>query len=181
MLLVGFALGSAEVVAQGHGNGKGKGNAYGHDKNPKKESDHRSSRDNGHQYRDNSHRNNDHYSSRDNHGYSSRDHHGYSNHRYSHGHVYKHRPPHWKHAHGYRNSIRYVYYRDYDVYYDCHRGVYITLSGRNWIYSQHIPSHMHHANFDRIAYVELDYFDDDLGWYLDRRRSGGSVSIHARF
>ena len=169
MLLVGLVFGSAAVIAQSHGNGKGKGNAYGHDKHHKKEYDHRPQRGNDHHVYDRY----DHYSSRESHG---------NTHRYGHKQIY-HRPPHWAygHHHGHRNNVRYVYYRDYDVYWDCHRGVYITLSGRNWIYSQQIPVHMRHANFGRIAVIDLDYFDDDLPYYLERRRSGRYVSIQARF
>lgn len=89
-----------------------------------------------------------------------------------------HRPPHWAPAHGYHyRPVRYVYYRDYNVYYDCYAGVYITLSGRNWVYTHRIPTHMHRVDFHRIAYGNLDYFDDDLPWYLERRRAGGYVSI----
>lgn len=92
-----------------------------------------------------------------------------------------HRPPHWAPAHGHHyKPVRYVYYRDYNVYYDCYRGVYITLSGRNWVYSHRIPAHMHRVNFHRIAYVDLDYFDDDLPRYLERRRSG-YASVRGRF
>lgn len=169
MLVVSVLLGSADAFAQG------RGNAYGHDKHNKKERDHHKKRDyDHHDYRDNRH---DHH--RYDH-YSSRQWHGNTHDRFNHRHVY-HSPPHWAPAYGYRSNIRYVYYRDYDVYFDCHRGVYITFSGRNWIYSQQVPVHMRHVNFSRIAYIDLDYFDDDLPRYLDGRRSGGYVNIHARF
>ncbi len=169
MVVLGVLVGSAGVFAQG------RGNAYGHDKHHKKDRDHYERRDDDrHDHRSNRY-DNHHYDH-----YSSREWHGHSRDRYNHRHVY-HRPPHWAPAHGYRNNIRYVYYRDYDVYFDCYSGVYITFTGRNWIYSQSIPLHMRHVNFNRIAYVDLDYFDDDLPRYLDRRRSGGYVSVRARF
>lgn len=92
-----------------------------------------------------------------------------------------HRPPHHAPAHGYRKQVRYVYYRDYDVYYDCYRGMYILFTGRNWTYTPHMPVHMYRAPYDRIAYVELEYCDDDLPRYIERRRGGSYVSIQARF
>jgi hypothetical protein len=62
-----------------------------------------------------------------------------------------------------------VFYRDYNVYYDCFRGVYISVSGRNWIYSQQLPMCMNQVNFNRVAYVDIDYYDDDLPGFINRR------------
>jgi hypothetical protein len=156
MLVMGLFIGSTEVQAQGRGN-QGKGKAKGHEKHQ-----HKYDRDGHYHY------------------YSDRHWRGPTHDRHGRRYVY-HRPPHWAPAHGYRNQVRYVYYRDYNVYYDCYRGVYITLSGRNWVYSQHIPVHMRRAPRDRMVYVELDYFEDDLPYYVERRRPGGYVSIHASF
>lgn len=154
MVALGVLVGSAGVFAQG------KGHAYRHTKHHNKKHD---------QYARYDRHDHDHYSSR------------YAGRTYDHHHHDYHRPPHWAPAYGYRTDVRYVYYRDYDVYFDCYRGVYITFTGRNWIYSQHVPVHMRRINFNHIAFVELDYFDDNLPHYLERRRSGGYVSIHARF
>jgi hypothetical protein len=122
-----------------------------------------------------------HYTDRHRHdSFTGREWHGQNRNRYNRMPVY-HRPPHHAPAHGYRNNVRYVYYRDYDVYFDCYRGMYIVFTGRNWTYTPHMPVHMHRAPFERIAYVELDYCDDDLPRYIERRRSGGFVSIQARF
>lgn len=144
-------FGSLDGIAQG------RGNARGHDRHP-----HKNSRDH------------DRYDY-----YSSRDWRGPAQDRYGRTYEY-HRPPHWAPAHGYRNQVRYVYYRDHNVYYDCYRGVYISLSGRNWVFSQHIPVHMRRAPFERIAFVELDYYDDDLPDYLERRRAGGYRDFYSR-
>jgi hypothetical protein len=82
-----------------------------------------------------------------------------------------HRPPHWAPAHGYYKP-RYVFYRDYNVYYDCFRGMYITFTGRNWVFSHQMPHRMGRVNFDRIYRIDLDYYDDDLPGYVQRRSRG---------
>ena len=66
---------------------------------------------------------------------------------------------------------RYVYYRDYNVYYDCHRDVYITLSGRNWAVSTNVPLALARHDHDRhiVRSIDVDYYDDDLPRYLERR------------
>ena len=160
--LLGVLVGLGIVMGSGAAFAQGNGHAYGHSKHHNKKQD--------------QHARYDHYR----HGYDQ-----YSNKHvsrtYDHHHRIYHKPPHWAPAHGYRTNVRYVYYRDYDVYFDCYRGVYITFTGRNWIYSHQLPAHMRRTNFNRIAFVELDFFDDDLPRYLERRRSGGYVSEYSRF
>lgn len=65
---------------------------------------------------------------------------------------------------------RYIYYRDYDVYYDCQKSVYITYSGRSWTLSTGVPYTMRHANLRNTSRYEVDYFNDDFPRYLERRR-----------
>jgi hypothetical protein len=65
---------------------------------------------------------------------------------------------------------RYIYYRDYDVYYDCHRSVYISYSGRSWTMSAALPVLMRNVNIRTASRFEVDYWDDNLPVYLDRRR-----------
>lgn len=65
---------------------------------------------------------------------------------------------------------RYVYYRDYDVYYDCHRHVYISYSGRSWSVSVGVPVTMRYADVNRTVRVGVDYYDDDFVQYLDAGR-----------
>jgi hypothetical protein len=96
-------------------------------------------------------------------------------------HVYHHQ--HSRHC-GHRVVVhhyerpRYVYYRDYDVYYDCHRQVYISYSGRNWSISASLPVVMHHVDVHHAVRVGVDYYDDDFATYLDRGRPMyGSVQI----
>lgn len=64
---------------------------------------------------------------------------------------------------------RYVYYRDYNVYYDCHRHVYIVYSGRNWTISTSIPVTMARVDVDRADRWDVDYEDDDFPEFLSRR------------
>jgi hypothetical protein len=73
---------------------------------------------------------------------------------------------------------RYVYYRDYDVYYDCDRKVYITFGGRNWSVSTEVPIRMYYVDRNTVASVNVDYYNDDFTHYLDTRRPGGRVCDH---
>jgi hypothetical protein len=65
---------------------------------------------------------------------------------------------------------RYVYYRDYDVYYDNHRSVYISYSGRSWTITKALPVGMRHVNIRATKRFEVDYHDDDFPRYLETRR-----------
>lgn len=104
----------------------------------------------------------------------NRHHHAY--HRYD-----RSRAPYWAPAHGHRAKTRYVYFRDYDVYYDYHRGMYVSWTGRDWVYSRYTPICVERVDLRRAVFVDIDYWDDDLIRYLNNRRSRGSISIHAHF
>lgn len=95
--------------------------------------------------------------------------------------VHRHGPPAWAPSHGYHAKTRYIYYRDYDVYYDCHSRTFISFTGRNWVVSYEVPACMRRCDFDRVAYVGVDYFDDDLPRYIERRRPAVLVNIGAQF
>jgi hypothetical protein len=74
--------------------------------------------------------------------------------------------------------VRYVYYRDYDVYYDYQRQVYISFGGRNWNVSAGLPVAMRHVDVHHATRVEVDeYYDDDFNTYLDTNRPGGRVYV----
>jgi hypothetical protein len=95
--------------------------------------------------------------------------------------TYHHRHSHrWAPAYGHRYNTRYIYYRDYNVYYDCYRDVFVTWSGRNWIITSRIPDAIVRVDFGRTAVVGVDYWDDDFDFYLARRRPA-FVSIQASF
>lgn len=77
--------------------------------------------------------------------------------------------------HYYHERPRYVYYSDYDVYYDSYRNVYISFGGRNWSVSAGIPVVMRHVNVRTVVTTEVDYYDDNFTAYLDTRRPGGRL------
>lgn len=159
MLVVGLLVVSMNVNAQGrNGQGRGKG----------KEWNNGGGRDHDKDWND--------WNDRDNRG----DHPKYDNRFRNNNYRSYHRPPHWAPAHGYFKKPRYVFYRDYNVYYDCFRGVFITFTGRNWVYSQQMPHRMNRVNFDRIYWIDLDYYDDDLPGYI-QRRSRGFINVGVGF
>lgn len=113
-----------------------------------------------------------------------RDHHHDSHSYHAHRDVYVHDHHHHDHArvyrrvvhHHYHRPVRYVYYRDYNVYYDCDRSVYISYSGRNWSISAGIPVIMRHIDVNRAVRVDVDeYYDDDFVDYLDHNRPNGRL------
>lgn len=69
-------------------------------------------------------------------------------------------PPPWAPAHGYRAKTRYVYFKDYPVYYDNDRGVYISLSGSNWSVSAKLPSVLVGVDLVAAAKIDLDFSGD---------------------
>jgi hypothetical protein len=70
------------------------------------------------------------------------------------------------------NRPRYIYYRDYDVYYDCRNNSYISHNGRRWMVSQTPPRNYRHINWRSLRGYEVNYWDDDFPVYLERRRPG---------
>jgi hypothetical protein len=65
---------------------------------------------------------------------------------------------------------RYIYYRDYDVYYDRTNSVYISYSGRGWTSSTALPVVLHRVNLRNTKRFEVDYYHDDFTRYLETRR-----------
>lgn len=131
---------------RGRGHSNGNGNGRG---------------DNKHYYRDRDH-----------------DHHHHNDHKKV-VHVYHHRPAPVERRvvvhHHHHTRPRYVYYRDYDVYYDCDRQVFISFSGRNWAVSIERPMRMHHVDIYRASRVDVDYYNDDFAEYLEQKRPHGRV------
>lgn len=70
----------------------------------------------------------------------------------------------------YHKRPRYIYYQDYNVYYDLHRNVYISYSGRNWSLSASLPVALHRVDMRRAVRMEVDYYQDDFPRYLERDR-----------
>lgn len=74
---------------------------------------------------------------------------------------------------------RYIYYDDYNTYYDLSRNVYVTWSGRGWTISSALPAHLHHVDLRRAVVHEVNYYDDDFVVYLENGRPVyGNVYVH---
>lgn len=86
----------------------------------------------------------------------------------------------WAPVYGHYYNTRYIYYRDYNVYYDCYRDVFVTWTGGNWVVSSHVPVVLARVDFGRTTVVGVDYWDDDFNFYLTRRRPA-YISIEASF
>lgn len=110
---------------------------------------------------------------RDNHQHNHYDkHHSHRDVYVHHHHASVRRPVHHHHV----TPVRYVYYRDYNMYYDCHRSVYITYAGRGWTISKIIPVGLHRADIEHAHRINVnDYYDDDFVGYLDRNRPNGRI------
>src|SRR5688572_26193274 len=86
----------------------------------------------------------------------------------------------WAPVYGHRYNTRYIYYRDYNVYYDCYNDVFVTWTGRNWVVTSRVPAAIRYVDFRRTHVVGVDYWNDDFNIYLERRRPA-YVSISASF
>lgn len=191
LMLVMMLYGASNLLAQSRGRGNGNdnhnkggnpgrshdmGNIPGKDHN-KEYNGHGHDRDindrrGNNRYGDRNHH--DRYNNDWNHEYASRDDHRYNNydsrHRYVTYNYHHHSHPSWAPAYGYRYNTRYLYYQDYNVYYDCHRDVFVIWTGRNWAISNRIPDVMYQVDFERTRVSGVDYWDDDFDFYLQRRR-----------
>ncbi|HEU5292631.1 MAG TPA: hypothetical protein VFU05_18410 [Cyclobacteriaceae bacterium] len=171
MMVILAAFIASDSLAQGRGHGNNNP-GRGHDKDNHPGKGHGKHRGSDWDYGDRHDRNNTyaHYDNR--------------NDRYSHGRYvtynYNRTNRHWAPVYGYRYNTRYIYYRDYNVYYDCHRDVFVTWTGRNWAISTRIPVVLAQVEFRRATVVGVDYWDDDFDFYLTRRRPA-YVSIQASF
>jgi hypothetical protein len=70
-------------------------------------------------------------------------------------------PPPWAPAHGYRAKTRYVFFRDYAVYYDHQEGVYISLAGRNWQVSASLPVNLKGVDLNAAVKIDLEAEGDN--------------------
>jgi hypothetical protein len=199
VLMVAILLGGTPADLQAQGKSRGNGNdnnpGRGHSKesNPDKghDKDYDKGNDHDRDFNSGDHRgrgnDNDYdrrrghdqrYGDRDrnngNHNYPSWDNYRYQryddHHRYVAYRHHRHGRPSWAPAYGYRYNTRYIYYQDYNVYYDCHRDVFVVWTGRNWTVSTRVPDAMFRVNFGRARVSGVDYWDDDFDFYLERRR-----------
>jgi hypothetical protein len=69
-------------------------------------------------------------------------------------------PPPWAPAHGYRAKTRHVYFPGHNFYYDVQKGVYIYLSGGQWLIRPALPTMYASVNLREASWVELDLNTD---------------------
>src|SRR5690242_21392809 len=119
-------------------------------------------------------------------GHHAGKHHGnhdHDNNRYSYNDRHDHHPVHVYHSAPvverrtvyHYNQPRYVYYRDYDVYFDNSRNVFISFSGRNWTVTSSLPVHMRRIDLRRATCSSINYYQDDFTQRLEVRRAGGRM------
>lgn len=191
-MMVMLLVGTSSIQAQNRGRDNDNGNrGLGNDKQNNPGKGHNKGYDNSHgrpgsnqgRYNNNDYDRNDHNMDRKWSKHSSaRDgyrHLRYDNHdRYVTYRHYRNTHPSWAPAYGYRYNTRYIFYQDYNVYYDCHRDVFVVWNGRNWVISHHVPDILFRVDFGRTRVTGVDYWDDDFDFYLQRRRPA-YVSISA--
>ena len=73
---------------------------------------------------------------------------------YSHHKPNHYKAPYWASAHKYRGRNA-VYFRDYNAFYDPHRGVYVYWHNNAWVYSSTVPRYMsrYDLNRARVHYI----------------------------
>lgn len=170
-----FVLGLTLIIIRANAQGRGRGNGHGHGNNKHEWKDDR--RHSEHYERDNRYSYDRRGRHQDNHSHR-RDHHGHDH--YHGGQRRVHRLPAYAHNHSRHcghtvvvrryTAPRYVYYRDHDVYFDHHRNVFISYSGRGWTITTGVPAHLHHINLRTAVCHEVEYYDDDFVTYLDHGR-----------
>lgn len=69
-------------------------------------------------------------------------------------------PPPWAPAHGYRSKTRYVYFKDYNIYYDNQRGIYIYLRKGEWEFSASIPKSVKIGDLEAAVKIDIDLSTD---------------------
>ena len=157
-LTIMILVSAFSIEANAQGRGRGNGHAYGHDK------------------RNKSHHDDRHHDRHERYSYDRHDRHDHHDHHNHHVHRPVRHVYHHHHSHSCSHHVvvhhceqpRYIYYRDYDVYYDNTRHVYISYSGRNWSITAGIPVHMRHVDVHHVGYTEVQYYDDDFVSYLDQ-------------
>ena len=167
MLMILFLMTTLSVQAQGRGRGNGKDNAA-HDRN----SDYDEAHNKGHRSdrpyddRKDHHRSKNDRSWNEYHIKSTRG----NQHRFVTYRHHRHSHPSWAPSYGYRYNTRYIYYLDHNAYYDCYRDVFLVWTGRSWRVSSRIPDAMLSVDFRSARVYGVNYWDDDIDFYLQRRR-----------
>ena len=166
-----YSLVTATLMASGTmiGEAQTRDSQYSNARN-RTDDDRRRDDRNDNDYRDNDNYRNNHY----NDSYSSDRRAPYNDHDYrsDNGNHYGHRNHHDNVIVTHSNRPRYIYYRDYDVYYDCRNNAYISHTGRQWVVTPTPPGMYRHVNWRNVRGYEVNYWDDDFHRFLERRRPG---------
>lgn len=65
-------------------------------------------------------------------------------------------PPPWAPAHGFRAKTRYVYFPEYNFYFDLEKKVYIHFQAGKWNVSIELPSRLGNLNLRNASKFELE-------------------------
>lgn len=68
--------------------------------------------------------------------------------------------PVWVPVHAPVVQARYIYYPEFNFYFDTYRNQYIVADQRGWLYVNRLPRHYRHVNIQRAFGVYLDYYMD---------------------
>ena len=80
---------------------------------------------------------------------------------------HKYGPPDWAPAHGYRAKTRYVFFKDYKIYYDNERDVYLSYENDLWHATADIPFELKAADLKGAVQVEVEYDGEDPQTKID--------------
>lgn len=73
---------------------------------------------------------------------------------------------------------RYVYFPDYDVYFDQHHNHYVRFDGHHWIATPQVPHCMMGANLALVTQLGFNFHHDNLIGFLEINRPGARIIAH---
>lgn len=93
-----------------------------------------------------------------------------------------HKHHHWAPSCGYQPHTRYIFYPDYNMYYDLRREAFIYLNGGgNWVIGIDLPVRFGRIDFARTAFIELDLVTDRPYYYNNRHIERYCNHNHAHY
>lgn len=80
-------------------------------------------------------------------------------------------PPHWFYPNR-AEIVRYVYFPEFEIYYDFSSRNYIYLNNGIWVSANILPPRYSHINLRRSHHIRINnYFGDDINNYHNNNRS----------
>jgi len=67
-------------------------------------------------------------------------------------------------------KTRYIYYDDYDMYYDHQRQVYLYINNGSWTVSANIPYHLRRVDISQVRSYNVNYTGSDPYRYQQQHR-----------